>query len=1086
MKKPLILFLILVLIISLGYVGDWAISQPIMSSYDPTAVHWASTHVAGDILYNDASTNDGRSWVVLNKGTALQALLMNAGATAPEWTTLTLTTHTSGNYVKSITNGTGITGGDGGSEGAALTIAATLGTAITGDEITDADYGDFTFLTGSATLDTGVVADNEIDYANVTLADFDYQGNYKTFYTDGSGDVQELANGTNTWILTSQGTGTAPAWAVAAGAVEDDAYGAGWNGDTANAPSQNAVYDRIHLYDTDDDGDIDSVDAGLGSGDIQAVGDGLIGSVFTAAGSGTTLYFEGATDDGEEVIFTTADPATTCTVTMRAATGTVIISGDTFTGDVTATLDTDGSTALTVTADNLDFTEFVDSMTLDASTTINTDDKTLIIQASSTQTLDIFAIKLSTGSNVLQVENSGSIDLFHTAVANDEHHLELDTDAAGFGDIKSIDIDYITGGISAGEDEGIVLINIDETLATGGDVFAYEVLATDGNAAIYGLKVGALVGPIHQDSGTFANPTTGTDNTISTDVAAMIDGATNTTTAIFENDNEYILIGAATAFEEIEFILTTGSSGAGIAPTFGYSVSGSHTYTTFSPVDGTNGFKNTGVIAWDASDLTSHVANDETTTFDIIVTRTKNSLGTTPILGYMKIASTTEYVWDEDGDVNIKDLTASGIVEGATLTEGGVGVLNSTELSQWTGSASITTLGTIGAGTWAVADSIELATSTTATNWVTFYSDGSGDVQELSNGTNTWVLTSQGTGTAPAWAVGGTTAWDDIGDADAAGSIDFVTHTQTIDIGVTDTGGPKSGLILDVTGLGAGVTDVIALEITTAADFDTDFIPIEVRNNSGVDNDLLFQVSAYGKVTMFGGVELVFGSTIHQPSDNSVVFTENSDSFTMYYGGTDCDFIWSDGALNLRNAEDGTDAIVEIEGKDAGEKGILRVLSDGDDKYIELYHDDTDAIISSSSGSINLASQTLNMPKRTKNDDRFYTFNLFNPNSLYDTDTQVCFEPNLPAAITITEVTVTCDADPATELDIDLKWANAFIGLASATLIEPIDTTNGTTDIDSNFDDATVAAGKCLYVEFGADPISAIKQAIVKVRYDYD
>jgi hypothetical protein len=38
--------------------------------------------------------------------------------------------------------------------------------------------------------------------------------------------------------------------------------------------------------------------------------------------------------------------------------------------------------------------------------------------------------------------------------------------------------------------------------------------------------------------------------------------------------------------------------------------------------------------------------------------------------------------------------------------------------------------------------------------------------------------------------------------------------------------------------------------------------------------------------------------------------------------------------LNLRNNEDSVNAIVEIEGKDAGERGELRVLSDGDDKYV--------------------------------------------------------------------------------------------------------------------------------------------------------
>lgn len=49
---------------------------------------------------------------------------------------------------------------------------------------------------------------------------------------------------------------------VGGGSVENDVYGAGWNGDTINAPSQNAIYDYLHLLDTDDDGDIDSIDAG--------------------------------------------------------------------------------------------------------------------------------------------------------------------------------------------------------------------------------------------------------------------------------------------------------------------------------------------------------------------------------------------------------------------------------------------------------------------------------------------------------------------------------------------------------------------------------------------------------------------------------------------------------------------------------------------------------------------------------------------------------------------------------------------------------------------------------------------------------
>ncbi len=333
----------------------------------------------------------------------------------------------------------------------------------------------------------------------------------------------------------------------------------------------------------------------------------------------------------------------------------------------------------------------------------------------------------------------GTIDLAHTAATTDDHAFEIDVDAAAFGDVKAIDINYTTGILVAGSDEAIILVNINEIGSTGGDIFALEVLATEGSATPYAIKAGVGVGPVHQDKGSFANPTKGTDNTtgasvtdtsigftqspdtitdsnngfgafvvgeivvvtgattgannttytitvatagaltvtpqpntvendaatitVEGNVPAMFDGSSGTTTAIFESDSEYILIGAASAFEEIEIILTVGASGGGIAPTFAYSVSGAHTFTAFTPVDGTNGLKNSGIIAWDASDVSSHVANSNTSTFDILITRTRNTLTTTPILGYAKVASTTEYLWDASGDLTVNAIAAGSTID---------------------------------------------------------------------------------------------------------------------------------------------------------------------------------------------------------------------------------------------------------------------------------------------------------------------------------------------------------------------------------------------------------------------------------------
>jgi hypothetical protein len=72
---------------------------------------------------------------------------------------------------------------------------------------------------------------------------------------------------------------------------------------------------------------------------------------------GDLVTFEGATDDANETSFAITDPTADRTVTFPDSTGTVLLSGHTFTGDVTATLDTDGSTALTVASGSIGATE---------------------------------------------------------------------------------------------------------------------------------------------------------------------------------------------------------------------------------------------------------------------------------------------------------------------------------------------------------------------------------------------------------------------------------------------------------------------------------------------------------------------------------------------------------------------------------------------------------------------------------------------------------------------------------------------------------------------------------------------------------
>jgi hypothetical protein len=118
--------------------------------------------------------------------------------------------------------------------------------------------------------------------------------------------------------------------------------------------------------------------------------------------------------------------------------------------------------------------------------------------------------------------------------------------------------------------------------------------------------------------------------------------------------------------------------------------------------------------------------------------------------------------------------------------------------------------------------------------------------------------------------------------------------------------------------------------------------------------------------------------------------------------------------------------------------------------------------------------------------NQHFRFNMVNPNGLFDLDAEWCIVPVTEAALTVTRIDVTCHADPTTELDFDLKWADAFIGLANAAVIDELNTTAGVTTITSGFDDATVAASKCIYILFNADPDAAITQVTIDVTYDLD
>lgn len=117
---------------------------------------------------------------------------------------------------------------------------------------------------------------------------------------------------------------------------------------------------------------------------------------------------------------------------------------------------------------------------------------------------------------------------------------------------------------------------------------------------------------------------------------------------------------------------------------------------------------------------------------------------------------------------------------------------------------------------------------------------------------------------------------------------------------------------------------------------------------------------------------------------------------------------------------------------------------------------------------------------------RFLRGTLTDPPGYQAIDTQIPIWIATDAAITITSIKISCDADPTTELDLDLKFADAPIGWANATLIDVCDTTAGVFSATSGFDDATVPSGKVVYFEFGAAPDAATLWFTFEIQFTYD
>lgn len=108
---------------------------------------------------------------------------------------------------------------------------------------------------------------------------------------------------------------------------------------------------------------------------------------------------------------------------------------------------------------------------------------------------------------------------------------------------------------------------------------------------------------------------------------------------------------------------------------------------------------------------------------------------------------------------------------------------------------------------------------------------------------------------------------------------------------------------------------------------------------------------------------------------------------------------------------------------------------------------------------------------------------MVDPDAVYAIDGEHCLIPKTDAALTFTAYDVTCDANPTTEFDCDLYWADDFVTRANATKLADITTTDG--KVSATGQTLSVAAGKAVYLVL-ADPDDDIKSVTWDFHYDYD
>jgi hypothetical protein len=291
-------------------------------------------------------------------------------------------------------------------------------------------------------MGAGVVKTNASGVVAIATARTDYW-DATDFVASGAGHAHGLVPDPGASAGTAKFLREDASWidplAGGGGLISDTAFASSWNGILAVAPSQNAVYDWGHTFDTDDDGKVNVLDTVAGAvlsdsaGVVSSVSPGTTGNVLTSngttwtsaapsggggtiGGSDTQIQFNDGGGFGGDADFTWSKASNFFAV-LNAAASSVIAANDGTSGAVTPLFalrhNTTGTPANGL---GVRMTAQAETSTTDSQTLGNLDwTWTDVTDATRTSKLQVQVANSSgTQNNTLAVYGSGGVSVNNT------------------------------------------------------------------------------------------------------------------------------------------------------------------------------------------------------------------------------------------------------------------------------------------------------------------------------------------------------------------------------------------------------------------------------------------------------------------------------------------------------------------------------------------------------------------------------------------------------------------------------------------------------------------------------------------------